>query len=131
MSKSKGNGVDPLDVIGEYGADAMRYVLCEMQTGTQDIRLPVQVISPFDGSRIDLASCKPGPYKGTYVDPGSGALFDMVGMMESQGVPPARATSDRFEVGRNFCNKLWNAARFAFMNLDGASFTPLEPRALA
>jgi len=130
MSKSKGNGVDPLDVIAEYGADAMRYVLCEMQTGTQDIRLPVQVISPFDGSRIDLAQCKAGPYKGTYIDPTSGQLFDMVGMMEKEGVPPARATSDRFDVGRNFCNKLWNAARFAFLNLEGASFTPLDVSAL-
>ncbi|MBI5852829.1 MAG: valine--tRNA ligase [Planctomycetes bacterium] len=124
MSKSKGNGVDPVDVIEEFGADAMRYVLCEMQTGTQDIRLPVQVISPVDGARIDLADCKPGPYKGTFVDPRNGKLFDMVGMMEKQGVPGARATSDRFEVGRNFCNKLWNAARFAFLNLEGADFAP-------
>ncbi len=123
MSKSKGNGVDPLDIIEQFGADAMRFVLCEMQTGTQDIRLPVQIISPFDGSIIDLATAKPGPYKGTYVDPGSGKLFDMVGQMAEQGVPGARATSERFEVGRNFCNKLWNAARFAFLNLEGAGFT--------
>ncbi|MFO1055256.1 MAG: valine--tRNA ligase [Planctomycetota bacterium] len=122
MSKSKGNGVDPVDVIEEYGADAMRYVLCEMQTGTQDIRLPVQVISPVDGVRIELADCKPGPYKGTFVDPRNGKLFDMVGQMESEGVPGARATSDRFEIGRNFCNKLWNAARFAFLNLEGTRF---------
>ncbi|MDH4198656.1 MAG: class I tRNA ligase family protein, partial [Candidatus Aminicenantes bacterium] len=39
MSKSKGNGIDPADIIEKYGADAMRYVLCDMQTGTQDIRL--------------------------------------------------------------------------------------------
>ena len=36
---------DPL--VARYGADALRYVVCELQTGTQDIRLPVQAISPF------------------------------------------------------------------------------------
>ncbi|MEM7262644.1 MAG: class I tRNA ligase family protein, partial [Planctomycetota bacterium] len=35
MSKSKGNGIDPADIIDQYGADAMRYVLCDMQTGNQ------------------------------------------------------------------------------------------------
>ncbi len=126
MSKSKGNGVDPLDVIAEFGADAMRYVLCEMQTGTQDIRLPVQVISPVDGERIELADCQPGPYKGTFKDPRNGEVFDMVGLMAEQGVPAARATSSRFEVGGAFCNKLWNAARFAFMNLEGTGFQPRQ-----
>ena len=53
MSKSKGNGIDPVDIIERYGCDAMRYVLCEMQTGSQDIRLPVQATSPFTGELID------------------------------------------------------------------------------
>ena len=55
MSKSKGNGIDPVDIIERYGADAMRYVVCELQTGMQDIRLPVQAISPFSGNMVDLS----------------------------------------------------------------------------
>ena len=67
MSKSKGNGVDPLDVIAESGADALRFAMTYASTGGQDIR--------WDARRVDM--------------------------------------------GRNFTNKLWNATRFAFMNLNG------------
>ncbi len=41
MSKSLGNGVDPLDIIHTHGADAMRFTLCDMATQTQDVRMPV------------------------------------------------------------------------------------------
>jgi valyl-tRNA synthetase len=131
MSKSKGNGVDPMDMIERYGADAMRYVLCEMQTGTQDIRLPVQAISPFTGELVDLATAKPGRFQGTYVDPRTGQEFDVAGMFGEAGIPGAKTVSERFEVGRNFCNKLWNAGRFALMNLEGGAWRPLDRSRLA
>ena len=68
MSRSKGNGLDPLELIDTYGADASRFALAYLATGGQDIRH----------------------------DP------------------------RRFEQGRNFANKLWNAARFVMMNLSEA-----------
>ncbi len=126
MSKSKGNGIDPVDIIEQYGADAMRYVLCDMQTGMQDIRLPVQAISPFTGNLIDLATASHGNSIFTYLCPESGQEFDVLGTMQEQGIPAAKLVSDRFEVGRNFCNKLLNAVRFAMLNLQGAAFTPRQ-----
>lgn len=130
MSKSKGNGIDPLDIISRYGADALRYVVCELQTGTQDIRLPVQAISPFtkpgEPERlVDLATAKPGPYLGTFLDPETKQPMDLIGQYGKEGITPAKATSERFVVGANFCNKLFNAARFAFLNLTGKPFRPL------
>lgn len=122
MSKSKGNGVDPVDIIERYGADSMRYVLCDMQTGMQDIRLPVQAISPYTGDLVDLATARHGKSIFTYLCPATGKEFDVLGTMPD--VPSAKLISDRFEVGRNFCNKLLNAVRFALMNLEGATFTP-------
>ncbi len=75
MSKSKGNGVDPVDIIDTHGADALRFTLTNMATETQDVRLPVK--------------------------------------KDAQG----RNSSEKFDLGRNFCTKLWNAARFALANL--------------
>ena len=121
MSKSKGNGVDPVDIIARYGTDAMRYVLCDMETGTQDIRLPVQAISPFTGELVDLATAKHGRTIFSYLCPKSGKEFDVLGTIKE--LPAAKIVSDRFEIGRNFCNKLWNSARFVFMNLAGHTFT--------
>ena len=77
MSKSKGNGIDPIDIIDTYGADAMRFSMAQMTTESQDIRLPVTVDK--DGKNV----------------------------------------SEKFDLGRNFCNKLWNASRFTMMNLEG------------
>lgn len=129
MSKSKGNGIDPVDIIADYGADALRYVLCSMQTGTQDIRLPVQAVSPFTGNLVDLATAKHGRTIFTYICPETGKEFDVLGTMPD--MPVAKVKSDRFDIGRAFCTKLWNAARFALMNLGEHGFTPLELDMLA
>ena len=83
MSKSLGNGVDPLDIIEKYGADALRFCMAWMCTENQDARLPVKEEELPDGRKIN--------------------------------------TSERFELGRNFANKLWNASRFVLMNLEGAA----------
>jgi len=129
MSKSKGNGIDPEDIIDKYGADAMRYVICDMQTGTQDIRLPVQAVSPYTGELVDLATAKHGRSIFTYICPKTGREFDVLGTMPD--IPMAKIISDRFEVGRGFCTKLWNAARFALMNLGEHGYAPVRRDQLA
>ncbi len=79
MSKSKGNGIDPLTVIDTYGADALRFAVTHASTGGQDIR--------WDERRV--------------------------------------------EMGRNFNNKLFNAARFAMMQLAEGPEDPGAPERLA
>lgn len=74
MSKSFGNGVDPLDVIEKYGADAMRFMIATGSTPGQDLR--------FHWERVEQA--------------------------------------------RNFANKIWNASRFALMNLEGVAIEDLK-----
>ena len=53
MSKSKGNGVDPLDVIEKFGADALRFGLAYLTTETQDVRMPVQFECPHCATSIE------------------------------------------------------------------------------
>jgi valyl-tRNA synthetase len=66
MSKSLGNIIDPLEIIAEYGADALRFSLISITSQGQDVFL----------------------------------------------------SKERFEQGRNFANKIWNASRFIITNLD-------------
>jgi len=66
MSKSLGNGIDPLEMIGKFSADAVRFSLIMLSSEDQDIRLD----------------------------------------------------ESKFELGRNFSNKLWNAHRFLMMSLS-------------
>ena len=87
MSKSKGNGVDPMDLINMYGADAMRFNLLTLVTNNQDVK--------FDAD----------------IDKKTHAL---------KGSP-------RTEAARSFVTKIWNAARFVTLNLEG--YTPGAPEA--
>jgi valyl-tRNA synthetase len=132
MSKSKGNGVDPLDIVELYGADALRYQMVSIAGETQDSRLPISNVCPHCGElnavkqehmymrtkKVACTKCKK-PFR-----PG-GPWPD-----EDPELQTARQASERFEIGRNFANKLWNAARFILLNLDGYAAGPLDPKAL-
>ncbi len=75
MSKSKGNTIDPVQIIDKYGCDALRFTMTSLCTyGGQDIKI----------------------------------------------------SDERFEYGRNFANKLWNASRFVLMNLEGVDDKPID-----
>jgi valyl-tRNA synthetase len=129
MSKSKGNGIDPVDIISAYGTDAMRYVLADMQTGTQDIKLPVTAVCPVCGFHNDLTVTIHGSNIFCYVcgknsdgsmrKGGCGKEFDVLGTLPD--LPQAKLVSEKFEIGKAFCTKLWNSARFAFMNMSEIS----------
>ena len=78
MSKSLGNGVDPLDVISVYGADALRFTLVTGNSPGNDLRFSEEKVS----------------------------------------------------ASRNFANKIWNAARFILMNIEGKDIECALPKKL-
>lgn len=79
MSKSKGNTIDPVEIIDKYGCDALRFTMTSLCTyGGQDIKV----------------------------------------------------SDERFEYGRNFANKIWNASRFVLMNLEGVDDSEIDLSAL-
>jgi valyl-tRNA synthetase len=122
MSKSKGNGVDPIDVIEKFGADALRFGLAYLTTDTQDVKLPVDFECPHCSAqfpqtkknrqlpRIECEKC------------GKPFATQWAEKPEDKALPRGAVVSERFELGRNFANKLWNAARFSLINLE--DFTP-------
>ncbi len=126
MSKSKGNGIDPLDVIQKFGADALRFGIAYLTTETQDVRMPVEFECPHCGAlikqtkknrilpRIECTACRVAFGTQWAESP------------EDMALERGAVVSDRFELGRNFCNKVWNAARFSLSNLE--DYTPGEVR---
>ena len=131
MSKSLGNGVDPRDIIFSHGADAMRFTLVQMTTDTQDVRMPVDMVCPHSGEAFtpEFITTKAGhsvaaPEQVSPSDSGqqmASAYGVAAGLIEpTDSVPLARNTSAKFDGGRNFANKVWNAVRFAIGRLDGA-----------
>jgi valyl-tRNA synthetase len=122
MSKSKGNGVDPIDVMDKFGADALRFGLAYLTTETQDIRLPVEFECPSCGKMIEQTRenrVLPRIKCGHCAKPFSTQWAEKP---EDKALPRGAVVNDRFELARNFCNKLWNASRFTLMNLEG--YTP-------
>lgn len=119
MSKSAGNGIDPVDIIESYGADALRYTLASAATETQDLRIPVEPVRNESGHYA---------LRKAYGQP-----IEWVNQDAWKKAPREQRvnTSERFELGRTFPNKFWNAARFAIMNLDGYAPTPVQPQDLA
>ena len=132
MSKSLGNGVDPRDIIATHGADAMRFVLTQISTPTQDVRLPIDMLCPFTQAAfapktITTASghvvsaptqlCPTDPKKQMVTAYGVSAGL----VSATPETPLARNTSSRFDGGRNFVTKLWNAARFARAQCAGST----------
>ena len=124
MSKSKGNGVDPLDVIDKFGADALRFGLAYITTDTQDVKMPVEFECPGCGKAIKQT--KKNRQLPRIVCPACSQPFSTqwAETDEDRALPRGAVVNERFELGRNFCNKLWNASRFALTNLEGFSDVP-------
>ena len=127
MSKSKGNGVDPVEIIERYGADATRFSIAYMTTETQDVRMPVAYVCPHCGHLISqqpehrAQRQMPCPSCKKAFQPSS-PMFD-----PDPNEPIGIVASEKFDVGRNFCNKLWQAATgFVLPNLEGGEPQPLD-----
>ncbi|HTN76240.1 MAG TPA: valine--tRNA ligase, partial [Pirellulaceae bacterium] len=126
MSKSKGNGVDPLDVVDKFGADALRYGLANLCTETQDVRMPVQYECPHCQTLIDQTKKNRELPRVACSKCGQEFSTQWANKPEDVALPRGAVVSERFEVARNFANKLWNASRFTLLNLSGYTPAPVQ-----
>ncbi|QOJ15080.1 MAG: valine--tRNA ligase [Planctomycetia bacterium] len=125
MSKSLGNGVDPLDLIDLYGADALRVTLAQLAGDTQDLRIPVAYACPHCAALTPQSSVVP---RGKFpIDVKTAACSSCKERFATAWADAATKaelgvaldSSERFEQGRNFCTKLWQAATgFVIPNLE-------------
>lgn len=119
MSKSKGNGVDPIDVMEKFGADSLRFGLAYLTTETQDVRMAVEFECPHCEKLMEQTRENRVKPRIKCKQCGKEFSTQWAEKPEDKALPRGSVVSERFELARNFCNKLWNASRFAMMNLDG------------
>jgi len=132
MSKSLGNGVDPGDIVHSHGADAMRYTLATMATATQDARLPVDTVDPHTGESFapkTVTNAKGYTVAAPVQERDGKSMVTGYGLASgkakpSDDAPLARNTSEKFDLGQRFANKLWNAVRFTLGNLTAEGSAP-------
>ncbi|MDR3198742.1 MAG: valine--tRNA ligase [Planctomycetaceae bacterium] len=118
MSKSKGNGIDPISVIAKFGADALRFALAYLATENQDIRLTLDFECPYCGTLVEQT--KKNRTQPKIICPKCGVPFrtQWAETESDKMLTEGPMIGERFEVARNFCNKLWNAARFVLLSLQ-------------
>jgi valyl-tRNA synthetase len=119
MSKSKGNGVDPVAVMEKFGADALRFALVYLTTENQDVRLALDFECPHCSAVVEQT--KKNRTQHIIECPKCKQSFatQWAETPEERALPLGPVVGERFEVARNFCNKLWNASRFVMINLEG------------